>query len=252
MLDEAQDFGAVELAVILGAVRSRTGVTIVGDLNQKIVPDADFIGWDQLAAELGIEGATVTKLEIAHRSTRPIMAIADAIVGDASTAERDGAVPTFVRAADDDGVLDVIEARARAAIQSNPDAHVCVVVRSPDAVGALVDALAPRLRGVAAVRRGYNKEFVFTPGVTVTNFRQVKGLEFDAVVLVEPTEAQWPDTAQGRRDFYTLVTRARDALDFVGTGKPAALLGRAIDAGLVTVAEEEVPAAEIEEIDQPL
>ena len=81
VLDEAQDFGAVELAVILGAVRARTGVTIVGDLNQKIIPDADFVGWEALAAELGVEGMTVARLEVAHRATRPIMALADSLVG---------------------------------------------------------------------------------------------------------------------------------------------------------------------------
>ncbi|PKN39953.1 MAG: hypothetical protein CVU63_13385, partial [Deltaproteobacteria bacterium HGW-Deltaproteobacteria-20] len=54
VIDEAQDFGAVELKVLLATAKSRTGVTIAGDINQKIVPEADFIGWDAIAAELGI------------------------------------------------------------------------------------------------------------------------------------------------------------------------------------------------------
>jgi DNA helicase-2/ATP-dependent DNA helicase PcrA len=252
VLDEAQDFGAVELAVILGSVRSRTGVTIVGDLNQKIVPDADFIGWDALAAELGIAGATVTRLEVAHRSTRPIMALADALVGDASTASRDGATPTFQRADDEDALLDAVAARARAAIAANPQAHVCVVTREVAAATALVELLTPRLRDVAPVRRGHNKEFVFAPGVTVTNFRQVKGLEFDAVLVVEPSAAAYPDTAQGRRDFYTLVTRARDTLELVGTSAPCSYVAKAIDAGLILADEETVPTADLGELDQPL
>ena len=98
VVDEAQDFGAVELRVLMDSVRSRTGVTIVGDLNQKILPDVAFEGWDALAEELGVGGAAVTRLEVAHRSTRPIIDVADAIAGDSTQGGRPGAIPTLVRA----------------------------------------------------------------------------------------------------------------------------------------------------------
>lgn len=79
----------MELTVLLAAVRVHPGVTIVGDVNQKIVPEADF-GWDALARELGIAGASVTKLEVAHRSTTAIMAVADLIIGDTTPPGRPG------------------------------------------------------------------------------------------------------------------------------------------------------------------
>ncbi|MEI7893951.1 MAG: UvrD-helicase domain-containing protein [Myxococcales bacterium] len=248
VLDEAQDFGAVELAVILGAVQSRTGVTIVGDVNQKIVPSVEFMGWDGIAGELGIEGADVTRLEVAHRSTCPIMTLADGIVGDRSMAGRDGPLPVFFHVADNVQVFDVLEARIRSTLESNPKAHVCVVTREPSEVQSLLDGLTSRLRPPIAVRKGHNAEFIFAPGVTVTNFLQVKGLEFDALLVVEPTEAKWPDTQQGRRNFYTLITRARDTLDFISIGNPCSILAKALEEGLV-VSEDPVPTAPADDLD---
>lgn len=59
------------------------------------------------------------------------------------------------------------------------------------------------------VRIGHNKEFSFSPGVSVTNVRQVMGLEFDGVIVVEPGAQAFPDSEQGRRWLYTVVTRAK-------------------------------------------
>jgi len=52
----------------------------------------------------------------------------------------------------------------------------------------------------------------FAPGVEVTEIEQVKGLEFDYVILVEASAAHFPDTA---------AARGRAALE-----RPAVLAGR--------------------------
>ena len=252
VLDEAQDFGAVDLAVILGAVRARTGVTIVGDLNQKIVPGADFVGWDTLAAELGVEGLSVARLEVAHRATRPIMALADSLVGDATSGGREGKLPVLVRVESDSLVADTVADAVLDALADDARAHVCVVVPRAGAVDALITTLGERLAGLAPVRKGHNKDFTFAPGVTVTNLLQIKGLEFDAVIVVGADEVGYPDTAQGRRNLYTVITRARDRLTFVNTNPPCAMLAGAIQAGLVeTAGEDEVPSADVGDLDEP-
>ena len=238
VVDEAQDFGAVELAVLFGAVKARTGVTIVGDLNQKILPEVDFIGWDALAKELGIGGATVARLEVAHRSTRQIMAIADGIVRDKQGAAREGALPTL-RLVETEAIKIAAAAEiARAALLDNPNAHVCVVCPSKGDVHGIAEQLRAAMAPSLAVREGHNRDFAFAPGVTVTNFRQVKGLEFDVVIALDVTAKAYPATTQGRRNLYMLITRAKDALHFVLAGEPTALLRPAIDGGLVEVRDE--------------
>ncbi len=239
VIDEAQDFGAVELTVLLSAVRSRTGVTIAGDLNQKIVPEADFIGWDALARELGIEGAKVSKLEVAHRSTVAIMRVADSIVGDDTIEKgRAGTVPTVTVTDTVEGQLEAAEEAIRGILRDQPRAQVCVVTRHPAAVKPLHPELTQRLSDLhVPVRIGHNNDFEFAPGVTVTNMRQIKGLEFDAVIALDATEESYPATDQGRRSLYTLLTRAKDRLEIVCPGALTSLLDDAVKRELVEVVE---------------
>jgi len=242
LIDEAQDFGAVELTAILGAVRSRTGVTIVGDANQKIIPEADFMGWDALARELGVSGATVARLEVPHRSTAPIMALADALVGDSShSAARAGLTPRLSIVPS--GQIDRLVSALRGFLAERPNAHVAVVCGRAREVEAVLGEVSARLRGDGvSVRIGQREAFSFSPGVTVTNLRQIKGLEFDAVFALDVNDDRYPSDDQGRRWLYTLITRAKDVVHLFSTGAPATLLQPAIDAGRVALdAAEDIP-----------
>ena len=90
------------------------------------------------------------------------------------------------------------------------------------------------------MRVGHNADFVFAPGVTVTNLRQIKGLEFDVVIVVDASAAVYPDGEQGRRWLYTVVTRAKDALHVVVDAEPGGvtpLLDAARSEGLLEVRE---------------
>jgi DNA helicase II / ATP-dependent DNA helicase PcrA len=248
VIDEAQDFGAVDLTVLLGAVSSRTGVTIIGDVNQKIIPEADFIGWDVLAATLGVEGAAVATLEVAHRSTQPIIALADAIAGETPTtsrpspAGRPGSMPMLFYVADaEDAVAQQVAALARTDLGANPNAHVCVVAATTAMARRLHTTLASLLAAAGfPVRLGYNDTFEFAPGLTVTNLRQVKGLEFDSVLVVDPVGRSYAATTQGRRNLYTVITRAKDQLRFITRRAPSPLLAHAIARGLLLVETTDV------------
>lgn len=234
MIDEAQDFGALELKVLLASVRSRTGVTVVGDLNQKIVPEADFIGWEALAEELGLGGADVARLEVTHRSSRPIVELADTLIDGYTPGGFAGPKPTLTLTANLEDSLDRAAQLIRRFFSEQSDAHVCVVTYRTQEADAVQAALTPRLTGVS-VRRGKNASFTFEPGVTVTNMRQVKGLEFDMVVVLNPSPADYPVSDQGRRDLYTVLTRARLQLHLFGHEDPTPLLDRAKKEGRLEV-----------------
>lgn len=244
VIDEAQDFGAVELKVILASVRSRTGVTIVGDLNQKIVPDANFLGWDGVAAELGIEGAEVAKLEVSHRSSARIIAVADRIAGTQTRGGFEGAAPQLALTDDEEASIETVHTWAADVLSERPHAHVCVVCRWPKQVKGILGRLAARFDGSGIdVREGHNSSFVFAPGVTVTSALQIKGLEFDAVAILDPVEKFYPDTEDGQRLLYTVVTRAKERLLFVTHHALSPLVQALVDDGLV----EEEDEASVEE-----
>jgi DNA helicase IV len=252
MIDEAQDFGAVELTALLASVRSRTGVTIVGDLNQKILPDADFIGWDALAAELGVTGAAVARLEVVHRSTSSIMRVADSILDEPSEPERSGPKPTLWIAQTDDAMLARTTELARAAYEENRTSHVCIVCRTSSDAASLRELLAHTLSELdVPVRLGHSRHFVFAPGITVSSSRQVKGLEFDTVIVFDPSEKDYPADTDGRRALYMVVTRAKARLHFVSGRDTTELLSGAIRSGLIErVQTPTVPPVQFTEEDE--
>jgi DNA helicase-2/ATP-dependent DNA helicase PcrA len=58
----------------------------------------------------------------------------------------------------------------------------------------------------------------------VTDVRQVKGLEFDYVVLLDVNEASYPAQDEARHLLHIAVTRAAHQLWLTATGKPSPLL----------------------------
>jgi DNA helicase IV len=198
-------------------------------------------------------GASVAKLDVAHRSTAPIMAVANALVADSVSGGRLGVRPAMAIIPQEE-VLARVADLARQAYEQNPAGHTCVVLRKPSLAKEFFSRLQARLSDLPApVRLGHNKDFVFGAGVTVTNMLQVKGLEFDTVILLDPTDMNYPDTKEGRRHLYTMVTRAKDALHFVSAEPPGILVQQAIDAGTVDLVDEtEVKAVRfVAEDDEP-
>ncbi len=237
VIDEAQDFGALDLQVMLGAVRDRRSVTIAGDTNQKIVPAADFIGWAALAKELGIDGSEVTRLEVAHRATQAIMDVADTMVGDHTEGARPGLRPRYFQERTKAQVVTRLLELIDDHVVRDEAAHLCVVCPKPADAKALSAKLERVLDGVSQVRQGYGETFTFERGVTVTNYQQVKGLEFDAVIVVDPSAANYPVNDKGRGALYTVCTRAKERLDLVGAGPLTGLLDAATASGALEVVE---------------
>jgi DNA helicase-2/ATP-dependent DNA helicase PcrA len=77
---------------------------------------------------------------------------------------------------------------------------------------------------VPHLRHVMDQDFVFRPGVDVTDIRQVKGLEFDYVVLVEVSDASYPQDDEARHLLHIGATRAAHQLWVLATGRPSALL----------------------------
>jgi DNA helicase-2/ATP-dependent DNA helicase PcrA len=252
VVDEAQDFGALDLHVLFGAVRDRRAITIVGDVNQKIIPAADFMGWSTLAKELGVDGGEVARLEVAHRATQAIMDVADSVVGgDPTVGARAGRRPRFFQETSSGGVFERVLKLIDDHVARDEAAHLCVVCAHRKEAESLAARLMKVLDGVTEVRFGHNQQFVFGRGVTVTNYHQVKGLEFDAVIVVEPSASHYPATDNGRGALYTICTRARERLDLVGSEPVTGLLRGAITSGaLEVVGTSQVPAATFSEAEQ--
>jgi len=237
-IDEAQDRSAIEVKVLLeatvapGGDRSQRSVTIAGDTAQRLVFDNGFRGWQELLEVTG-HAAVVSRLRLSYRSTAEVMEVARAILGPELAPEdplvaRSGA-PVELHCFGDTGECVAFLADAlRALAGGEPTASTAVIARYPEQADVyyhgLVRAEVPGLRRVRA------HDFSFAPGIDVTDIAQVKGLEFDYVVLVDVNSASFPDAVEARHLLHIGVTRAAHQLWLVTAGPPSPLLPEGLDA----------------------
>ncbi|MCE7890150.1 MAG: DNA helicase UvrD [Sorangiineae bacterium PRO1] len=227
LVDEAQDLSPVELAVVLDTVSSARSVTLAGDVAQRLLMDNGFSDWKTVLGELGLSHVAVEPLKLAYRSTQEIIDFAREALGplapeDAPRATRSGApVDLFVFAHAGDAVGFLGEA-LRELMRLEPRASVAVVARYPEQADLYYDGL--RKAEVPYLRRIADQDFPFRAGIDVTDVRQVKGLEFDYVILVEVSDAAYPKEEEARHLLHIGATRAAHQLWVVASGKPSSHL----------------------------
>ena len=231
LIDEAQDLSPVELAVITQTVTGGQSITLAGDVAQRLYMDNGFTGWNSLLSELGLAHVQVEPLQITYRSTEQVTAFAHAVLGPLApatppVATRLGApVELFGFAHSGDAVGFLAEA-LRELSTDEPQASIAVVALYPEQAdlyyAGLRQAEIPNLRRVA------EQDFPFKAGVDVTDLRQVKGLEFDYVVLVEVNQSTYPAEDEARHLLHIGATRAAHQLWILSTGKASELLPQSL------------------------
>jgi DNA helicase-2/ATP-dependent DNA helicase PcrA len=114
----------------------------------------------------------------------------------------------------------------RAVIAGEPMASIAVITRTPEQVReyaeGLTQAEVPNVRLIA------EQDFPFKAGVDVSDVRQVKGLEFDYVVLVEVTAQSYPEDDEARHLLHIAASRAAHQLWILTSDHPSPLLPRSL------------------------
>jgi DNA helicase II / ATP-dependent DNA helicase PcrA len=226
MVDEVQDFSALEVRVLIGAVGQNRPITLAGDTAQKIVREGGFDNWEGFIDDLDVQNARLEPLKIAYRSTIEVMEVARAVLGplagDESVATRHGAPVEVHQFSDPGQAVDFLGTSLRELFLREPLANVAIIARHVNQAKlyyqGLKKAEIPRLRLVV------EQDFSFTPGIEVTEIRQVKGLEFDYVVMVECNEDSYPVTDEARHLLHVGMTRAAHQLWLITTANPSQLI----------------------------
>lgn len=223
--DEVQDFSPVELETIIAAVKDPSQLTLVGDTSQQLSKDAMFPGWEALQAhpELAEAGVVFSSLTVSHRSTLPIMRLADHVGGRPRTTEgRQGRAPLWFKCAhENSGVTQALGWLTRV-LERFPGSLVAVVCRTLDEAKHVCSLLEPTFG--SAVRLGDDETMSFEEGILVTDVRRIKGLEFPNVLIWNPSKAHYPSINQARNMLYVAMTRAEDLLAIVTWGESSPLL----------------------------
>jgi DNA helicase IV len=220
VVDEAQDLSPMQLRMV--ARRSLSGsMTVVGDIAQAMgtwVPGS----WSQVVEHLPARrGWRLVELTVNYRTPREIMEMAGRILEQVAPGVRppdavrsSGRPPRIVRTDRLAGSFpgdDLSVATARLVrselddLPSGQDGTVAIIVPP-----SLLDRVASAL-STAGITFGRVGERVLDERVTLLAIEDAKGLEFDAVTVVEPARII-QETPQGLRALYVAFTRATQML----------------------------------------
>jgi DNA helicase IV len=206
VVDEAQDLSPMQWRMI-GRRCPSGSMTIVGDLQQSL-GGSGAGSWDVALAHLpSVLPRAAATLSVNYRTPAEIMAVAESLVRD-ETAPRvrsvreSGRPPRFLPTTD----LRATLGEALTAIRAEVGDGKVAVIHAASTAGLVHDLVPERADPLAALDEALASFTV----------EQVRGLEFDGVVVVEPS-AIAAEHQHGRHALYVAVTRAVQALYVVHT-----------------------------------
>lgn len=233
-VDEVQDFSAMEIGVLVGAADAKKCVTLAGDTQQHISQSGGSSTWGGLLDAIGVESTSLASLQVSYRSTRPITTFARALLGSHAEGDappmtlREGAPVEVFDFPDHGGCVDFVATALRDLLHDEPLAAIAVI--TPDAAMSRVYHEGLERAEVPLLRLVEDQAFAFAPGVDVVDVDQVKGLEFDYVVLVDVSPEAYPDKPRQRRQLHVAATRAIHQLWVTSVGEASPLVARALSA----------------------
>ena len=210
VVDEAQDFGQLELEAILAASSARKSLTVCADEKQKILSFVDADGFANFKGALNSLGLDKETLSLSYRSAREIMELAARVSGQpADTSQARAGRAEFHQVPDFAGAAAKLRQLIGELTGADPQALTAVICKKKADIKPIHDALAgmPGLHGEGVI--------TFEPGALVVNSHQVKGLEFTNVVLWNPCESDYRQTELDRNLLYVAITRACQRIDII-------------------------------------
>lgn len=211
VVDEAQDLSYMQLRAVRR--RSQNGsMTVVGDIAQATSAYARK-DWNQVLTTLGTEDKfTEAELTIGYRVPAPVLAIAAKVL--ATAAPGLTAPEAFPRQIEEEPRWRVValDELMNAVVSSVKDyssrgLFVGVIVAEPQMVSVRTAFRA------AGIKYSESADGGLSQGINLVSPEESKGLEFDAVVVVEP--ASILELAQGDKLLYVALTRTVHHLDVI-------------------------------------
>jgi DNA helicase-2/ATP-dependent DNA helicase PcrA len=225
VLDEVQDFSPIEVQVLLETTTKDHSVTLAGDTRQHITQHAGFSSWSEFLDRIGVSSTALNTLAVSYRSTHPITQFAVSVLEDEQTPVRtlrDGPPVELFRFSDHGACVAFLSTTLRKLNDAEALANVAILTPNEELADVYFDGLMSA--EVPDVRRVRDQCFAFKPGIDIVPAKEIKGLEFDYVVIVEASAGHWPDTAHHRRLMHVAATRAVHQLWLTSVGTPSPIL----------------------------
>ncbi len=227
-IDEVQDLSPLDVQVLLDCLDEQRSMTVAGDTQQHVLLDAGFASWGDFFRPLGLTGSAVNTLRVSYRSTHEIVSFAQAVLGglreDDTPPEttRGGPAVELFRFTDHGACVAMLAAVLKRLAVAEPLASVALISPSAEVSAVYHGALeAAEVPGLSLV---VDQRFRFAPGVEICEVADVKGLEFDYVVVLEVSASHYPDTPAARRRLHVAATRAIHQLWLSSVATPSPIL----------------------------
>ncbi|MFD0697041.1 HelD family protein [Paenibacillus sp. GCM10027628] len=225
VIDEAQDFSPFQVAVLDTYTRNRS-FTILGDLSQGIHAYQGIVDWKEFSGLFQEDETGYFELERSYRSTMEIIQFANSVLK-RGVEHPLLAVPVFrsgnkvrVLQTDAKGRLPLLK-QALASLQQGSSSTIAVVARTEKQAQELHEALTEAGVSTNLITA---KQRVYRGGISVLPVYLTKGLEFDAVLLMDVTAQHYEATLIDAKLLYVGCTRALHELWLIAAGEWSPLI----------------------------
>lgn len=228
VVDEAQDFGLMAYGVLRYCIPACSW-TIMGDVSQNIHFGFGLNDWEELKKMVLCDPKdTFAVLSKSYRNTVEISDFAQNILRHGSFAGypiepiiRHGKPVEVRECTDHEQVLSEAVKILRGWQQEGLDT-IAVICRNEKGAAQAAKELGKRIK----IEESDLSLAEFKQGIMVLPVDYTKGLEFDAVLLLEPTSAQYPKDDGHAKLLYVAATRALHELVVLHTGDVTELLSK--------------------------
>lgn len=226
VIDEAQDFGMMAYEVLHYCIPGCSW-TIMGDVSQNIHFGFGLNDWEELKGLILCDPKdTFGVLSKSYRNTVEISDFAQEILRHGSFSSypiepiiRHGN-PVQVKKCPDHAQALESAVKMLKGWQKNGLDTIAVICRDEAGAAALAAELGRKIK----IEESDLSRAEFKQGIMVLPVSYTKGLEFDAVLLFEPTQAEYPEDDGHAKLLYVAATRALHELAIVHTEDVTALL----------------------------
>lgn len=218
VIDEAQNLTAMELRMVVRRAR-RQSLTVLGDIAQRTA-EAGVSTWEDVLRDAGVQTFETRELRFSYRVPSDFLQVAFGLPGIKPS------IPTGVRRAP----WPPVAIRTRAdAVGSTTVRLAATMAQDVGSVGVVTPAarMSQMRAALGPVEFADATREELSPAINLLDLHVIKGLEFDAVVVVDPDAilAERPDGGVGA--LYTALTRSTRALAVVHIDHLPAILSGA-------------------------
>lgn len=228
VIDEAQDYSLIQYK-ILASVFKRANITIVGDINQSLMPFVNYSDYESVIklfqSDRALARAETQYLTKTYRSTVEINNFANIIIGNnvlnsRTQLDRHGEDVKIIK--EDEQKIDGDKLISDAIKLKEQYNTVAIIYKTEKECKELQRAMAKHPKRDAFIYMVDGENDFTTHKIMVMPLYTAKGLEFDAVLLPKANENNF--SKEETKLFYVAITRAMNELRIYYDDIPSSLI----------------------------